>query len=73
VLLESCYDTLVHFLHLRLIAGRATAKEIYIAGSYIAKDSGTDGNIGSYWNVGIGRGMRINMFTANNFQDFYKL
>lgn len=40
-----------------LIAGRATAKEIDIARSYIAKDSGAGGNIGSYGKVGIGIGM----------------
>jgi hypothetical protein len=34
-----------------LIAGRATAKEIDIARSYTAKDSGTDDNIDSYWKV----------------------
>ncbi len=45
---------IVHFLHLLLIAGRATAKEIDITRSYIAKNSGVDDNIGSYWNFGIG-------------------
>ncbi|MGE8429638.1 MAG: hypothetical protein ACN6O7_17275 [Sphingobacterium sp.] len=40
-----------------LIAGRATAKEIDIARAYIAKDSGVNDNIVSYWKVGIGRGM----------------
>jgi hypothetical protein len=35
---------------------RAQLKEIYLVRSYIAKDSGTDDNIGSYWKVGIGRG-----------------
>jgi len=39
-----------------LIAGRATAKEIDLARCYIAKDSSADDNIGSYCNVGIGRG-----------------
>jgi hypothetical protein len=32
-------------------------KEIYIAGSYITKDSGADDSIGSYWKVGIAIGM----------------
>ena len=54
MLLGIFYDTLVHLLHLFLIAGRATAKEIDIARAYFAKDSGADVNIGSYWNVGIG-------------------
>ena len=49
MLLERFYDTIVHFLHLLLIAGRATAKEIDIARSYIAKGSGVDDNIGCYW------------------------
>ena len=40
-----------------LIAGIATAKGIGIARSYITKDSGADDNIGSYWKVGIARGM----------------
>lgn len=39
----------VHVLHLLLIAGSATAKEFYIAGSYIAKDSDADDNIDRYW------------------------
>lgn len=48
--LSHCFgNTLVHFLHLLLIAGRATAKEIDIARYDIAKDSGADNNIGSYW------------------------
>jgi len=34
-----------------LIASRATAKEINIVLSYIAKDSGADDNIGCYWNI----------------------
>ena len=38
-----------HHLHLLLIAGRATAKEIDTARSYIAKEIGADDNIGSYW------------------------
>ncbi len=55
-LLERFGNTLVHFLHFLLIAGTATSKEIDIARSYIAKDSGADDYIGSYWNAGIGRG-----------------
>jgi len=54
VLLGSFYDTLIHLL---LIAGRATAKEIDIARSYIGKDSATDDKIGYYWKFGIGIGM----------------
>jgi len=54
MLLERFYETIVHFLHLLLIAGRATAKEIDIARAYFDKDSGTDVNVGSYWNFGIG-------------------
>jgi len=48
-LLERFDNALVHLLHLLLIAGRATAKEIDITRSYIAKDIGADDNIGSYW------------------------
>ncbi len=54
MLLGSFYDTIVNFLHLLLIADRATAKEIDIARAYFAKDSGTYDNSGSYRNVGIG-------------------
>ncbi|WSO15956.1 hypothetical protein VUL84_05295 [Sphingobacterium paramultivorum] len=57
MLLGSFYDTIVHFLHLLLVAGRATAKEIDIARSYTDKDIAADDYIGSYWNVGIGRGI----------------
>ncbi len=39
-----------------LIAVKANSKEIDIARSYIAKGSCTDDNMGSYWNVRIGRG-----------------
>jgi hypothetical protein len=57
VLLRSFYDTIVHFLHLLLIADRATTKEIDIArGAYFDKDSGTYDNIECYWKVGIARG-----------------
>nr|WP_286898083.1 MULTISPECIES: hypothetical protein [Sphingobacterium] len=57
MLLGSFYDTIVHLLHLLLIAGRTTTKEIDIARAYIAKDLGTDDNICSYWKFGIGIGM----------------
>ena len=54
MLLERLYETIIHFLHLLLIAGRTTTKEIYMARCYIAKGSGADDNIGTYWKVGIG-------------------
>jgi len=47
------------------ISFKTTAKEIYIARSYIAKDIGADDNIGCYWKFGIGRGYYRGMLLFN--------
>ncbi len=56
---------LLNFLNLFLVAIRATAKEIDIARSYIAKDIGADNNIGCYWKAGIGTGYSHGLILFN--------